>query len=194
MKVSKLFVAAIATAMVAGTAQAQATMYSTPNANSQTKVCDVTLTASCTVADLNTTLGAYAQVNDILRLTVGATVVDLGTPSEADFNAGGKDAAGQTQVTIKSNRPATVSIAAGGANWKYTGTLTNPNKLAGDLLYGSATDARTSVLSTTPAAFITSTTGTSAMSKDLYLHTNWAYGTDVPGNYSLDIKFTVSAP
>ena len=58
--------------------------------------------ATCTGNPCTVQVTASATVNDVLRLTLSSATANLGTPAEADYDAGFLDAAGPT-ASVKSN-------------------------------------------------------------------------------------------
>jgi hypothetical protein len=148
-------------------------------------------TNPCTVA-----IATSATVNDVLRLTLDQVTLDLGTPTETDYDAGFRDAASHRTATVKANRPWHVAVVGNAANFTYTGSLTNPNKTAADLVW-----AKTAGGLGTPdgnmgasANLVSGSTGTGSTSQDIYFRTKWFWASDVPGSYSLVVNFTLSAP
>src|SRR3970040_727527 len=81
--------------------------------------------ATCTGNPCTVQVTASATVNDVLRLTLSSATAHLGTPAEADYDAGFLDAAGPT-ASVKSNRPWHVDVAGAAAVFSYAGSLTNP--------------------------------------------------------------------
>ena len=144
--------------------------------------------ASCTVE-------ITMPVSEVLRLSLSSSSVALGSPVEADFQAGYRDVNGTAvNVTAKSNRAFTVQLSSVTPTFSYSGTLTNPNKPASDLLWATSAGA----LATTTNTLGTTTTflnqGAGSITSPLFLRTLWSFATDVPGTYSLTVRLTLSAP
>jgi hypothetical protein len=134
-------------------------------------------------------------VNDVLRLSLNTSSIALGSPVEADFLAGYRDVSGTAvNVTAKSNRAFTVQLSSVAPSFSYSGSLTNPDKPASDLLWASSAGA----LSTTTNTLGTTTTllsqNAGAVTAPLFLRTLWSFARDVPGTYSLTVRFTLAAP
>jgi hypothetical protein len=134
-------------------------------------------------------------VSDVLRLSLNTSSVALGSPVEADFQAGYRDVNGTAvNVTAKSNRAFTVQLSSVTPTFSYSGTLANPNKPASDLWWATSAGG----LATTTNTFGTTTTflsqGATSVTAPLFLRTLWSFATDVPGTYSLTIRLTISAP
>jgi hypothetical protein len=134
-------------------------------------------------------------VSDVLRLSLSASSVALGSPVEADFQVGYRDVSGAAvNVTAKSNRAFTVQLSSVTPAFSYSGTLTNPNKPASHLLWATSAGG----LATTTNTFGTTTTFLSqdaaSVTSPLYLRTLWSFANDVPGTYSLTVRLTLSAP
>ena len=146
---------------------------------------------TCTGNPCNVTTTATLTVNDVLRLTLDATTTSLGTPVEADFDAGFKDASGPT-TTVKANRPWHVAVVGTTSAFAYTGSLTNPNKPASSLKWGIVSGTYPNDASA--SATLSSGNGTSGSSQQIFYRTLLSYTNDVTGSYALDVKFTLSAP
>lgn len=148
--------------------------------------------ATCTGNPCSVQVNASATVNDVLRLTLSSATTALGTPTEADYDAGYRDAAGPT-ATVKSNRPWHIDVAGATATFTYTGSLTNPNKTSADLLWGTAAGTYGNNMGTS-AVLASGATGTGNATQSIYFRTLWAWASDVPGSYGLVINFTLAAP
>ena len=147
---------------------------------------------ACTGNPCTVQVTASATVNDVLRLTLSSATTSLGTPSEADYDAGYKDAAGPT-ASVKSNRPWHVDVSGAAASFTYAGSLTNPNKPASSLLWGTVSGTYGNNMGSS-AVLASGATGTGNASQAIFLRTLWSWATDVPGSYDLVINFTLAAP
>jgi hypothetical protein len=148
--------------------------------------------ASCTGNPCTVQVTASATVNDVLKLTLSGTTTGLGTPTEADYDAGFMDVAGPT-ASVKANRPWHVDVAGAAATFTYTGALANPNKPASSLQWGTAAGTYANNMGASAALF-SGTNGTGNASQAIFFRTLWAWASDVPGSYSLVINFTLAAP
>ena len=148
--------------------------------------------ATCTGNPCSVQLQASATVNDVLRLTLSSTNANLGTPTEADLDAGYVDAVGPT-ATVKANRPWHVDVAASAATFTYTGSLSNPNKPAGDLRWGTSAGTYGNNMGAS-AVLASGSAGAANAAQALYFRTLWSWTTDVPGAYALVINVTLAAP
>jgi hypothetical protein len=128
-----------------------------------------------------------------MRLTLSSATTDLGTPTEADYDAGFKEAAGPT-ATVKSNRPWHVDVVGNNTTkFTYSGPNTDPNKAASDLQWGTVSGTYTHNMAAS-AVLKTGATGTSGASQQIFFRTAWSWATDVAGSYSLVLNFTLAAP
>ena len=142
----------------------------------------------CTVA-----VTTSASVVDVVQLTLSSTTHDLGTPTVADYTAGYKETAGPT-ATVQSNRPWHVDVvAANVTKFAYSGSLTDPNKAASDLKWGTASGTYPNSANAS-AVLKTGATGTASATQQIFFRTLWSWTTDVPGTYSLIVNFTLAAP
>ena len=147
--------------------------------------------ATCTGNPCSVQVTASATVTDILRLTLSSATANLGSPSESDYDAGFLDAVGPT-ASVKANRPWHVDVAGGAAVFTYAGTLTNPNKPANQLLWGTA--AGTYGNNMGASAVLASGASGGSASQAIYFRTLWSWASDVAGSYSLVVNFTLAAP
>ena len=147
---------------------------------------------TCTGNPCTVQVTASATVNDILRLTLSSTTANLGSPTEADYDAGYLDAAGPT-ASVKSNRPWHVDVVGAAGVFSYVGSLTNPNKPASSLHVGH--DGRhVRQQHGCVGALMSGANGTGNASQAIFFRTLWSWATDVAGAYSLVVNFTLAAP
>ncbi|HET9982929.1 MAG TPA: hypothetical protein VFQ38_05065 [Longimicrobiales bacterium] len=130
-------------------------------------------------------------VGDVMRLTLNGANTALGTPVEADFTAGYRDATGPV-ATVRCNRACMVTLLGATATFGYAGTLPNPNKPAADLRWGTTNGAYPNTLGS--AATVYSGAATDGTARPLFYRTLWSFSSDVPGTYTLVASFTISAP
>jgi len=151
---------------------------------------------TCTTNPCTVGVATTATVNDVLRLTLDQVTLDLGTPTEADYDATFKDAASHRTATVKANRPWHVAVIGAASTFGYTGTLTNPNKTASDLMWSKTSGGLGTPDGNMGAStnLFSGSTGTGSSAQDIYFRTKWTWASDVPGNYSLTVNFTLSAP
>lgn len=145
--------------------------------------------SSCTVE-------ISVPVADVLRITLSNGGVPLGSPGEADYAAGYRDVSGPAvTASVKANRPFQVQVVGGQASFSYLGSHTNPAKPASDLLWATSQAglAGTTTNMGTPALLLNQGPGGNVQAS-LFLRTRWSFTSDVPGTYSLPIRFTLSAP
>jgi hypothetical protein len=148
--------------------------------------------ATCTGNPCSVQVTASATVSDILRLTLSSATANLGSPTETDYDAGYLDAVGPT-ASIKANRPWHVDVSGGAAVFSYTGSLTNPNKPANQLLWGTSAGTYGNNMGTS-AVLSSGASGTGSASQAIYFRTLWSWASDVAGSYGLVVNFTLAAP
>ena len=146
---------------------------------------------TCTSNPCTVQVNASATVIDVMRLTLSSALSDLGTPAEADYDAGYKDAAGPT-ATVKSNRPWHVDVVGNAGTFTYSGPNANPNKGAADLEWGTVAGTYGNNMGASAALF--NGNGTGGSSQAIFFRTLWSWASDVAGSYSLTINFTLAAP
>ena len=134
---------------------------------------------------------AKVTVTTVLRLTLSAAATPLTPPTEAAYDAGFMLDNGPV-VGVKSNRAWTVKISANAALWTAANGA-NASKAAGNLQWATTVAGPYTGLSTSPVNFITGS-GTGNTSQTAYYKTLWSYSSDTPGDYSLVVVYTLSAP
>lgn len=150
--------------------------------------------ASCSTA-ANTLLINFT-VGRALKLSIAPTSTALSTPTPANYDAGFAATTGPT-ATLRSNAAWTLAISAGAATWTAVDTQSEParvNKPMSDLHWATALAGPFTPLSTTPVTFASGTATAGATAATLYYRTLYAWNLDTPGNYSLQIVFTITAP
>jgi len=147
---------------------------------------------TCTANPCSLNDTAKVTVTTVLRLTVSQFATTLTAPNEAAYDAGFQLDNGPT-ATVKANRAWTLKVAANAATWTGTGGA-NAAKAASDLQWATSSGGTYTGFSTTPATFTSGATGTSGASQSTFFKTLWSYATDTPGNYSLVVVYTLSAP
>jgi hypothetical protein len=133
-------------------------------------------------------------VTDVLRLSLDASGLALGSPTESDYFAGYRDIAGAVSVTAKANRAFQVQISGVSGTFTYTGPLADPAKPASDLRWATSAATLGSTTNHMGASSMLFNQGAGAITTALFLRTLWSFTTDVPGTYSLAIRFTFSSP
>jgi hypothetical protein len=134
-------------------------------------------------------------VTDVLRISLGTTSVGLGAPSDVDYQAGYRDVGGvAVSVNGKSNRPFQVAMSALTGTFLYAGSMADPNKPASDLKWATSAGALPTTANHMGTSAMLINQGAGNVTVPLYMRTLWDFTKDVPGTYSLAIRFTVSAP
>ena len=145
-----------------------------------------TTTPSCGVSNT-----ASATVGIVAQLTLNTTTTDLGTPTQADYLAGHKDAAGPT-ATVLANTAWHVAVAGNTGTFSCTGSGCRATKPASDLLWGTV--AGTYGNNAGASATLFNGNGTAGTNQQTFFRTNWNLVTDTPGTYTLVVNYTLSEP
>lgn len=146
----------------------------------------------------STGVGALQVIIDIpaiFELTLSSTTTDLATPTTAIYNQGFAETTGPV-ATIRSNAPWALSISALSPTWGAVSTDTEParpDKAASDLSWATSPGGAFTDLSTS-AVQIASGLPTLGSSVSLFYRTRYLWAVDTPGNYSLQVIFTIAAP
>jgi len=132
----------------------------------------------------------------VVRLQMSAGSTALSAPTTSDFDAGLNSTTGPT-LTVSANAAWTVHIRAGSAVWTATNTSpTAPartNKPAGDLKWSTASNGAFAALTTSDANLFGGS-ATASIATTLYFQTLYDWALDTPGNYSMSIVLTLTAP
>lgn len=132
----------------------------------------------------------------VVRLQMSAPSTPLTAPTPTDFDAGFNSTTGPS-LTVSANSPWTLHIRAASATW--TATNTSPGaparttKPATDLKWATASNGTFAALTTTDASLIIGS-ATASDATTLYFQTLYDWTLDTPGNYSLSIVLTLTAP
>ena len=147
---------------------------------------------SCTGNNCSVNNTASVSVPSVMRLTLSTAATTLTAPVEAAFDAGFQDDAGPT-ATVKSNRPWNLTVASQAATW--TGTNGGrANKGAVDLQWKVGAGLLASLSTTVAPVFGASQPATASASTAFSYRTVWSYAADVPGDYSMVVVYTLTAP
>jgi len=132
----------------------------------------------------------------VVRLQMSAGSTSLTAPTPDDFDARTNATAGPS-LSISANAPCTLHIRAATAVCNATSTSpgepARANKPAADLMWSTAPSGSFAALTTSDASLI----GGAATVNDattLYFQTLYNWTLDTPGNYSLSIVLTLTAP
>jgi hypothetical protein len=150
--------------------------------------------ATCSTASgsllINITIGRA------LFLTVTPSTTVLTPPTAAHYDLGFAATTGPT-TAIRSNAPWVLAVSAASAVWSATDTQTQPariNKPAEDLLWATSSGGPFVPLTISPAAIASGNASTGATAASLFYRTLYSWALDTPGDYSLQLVFTISSP
>ena len=156
--------------------------------------------AQCTATGAPANCGLPGSVSmtagRVVRLQVSAGSTALTAPTPADFDAGLNATTGPA-LTVSANAAWTLHMRAASALW--TATNTSPgapartNKPAGDLQWSTASNGAFTALTTSDVNLLTGS-ATASSATTLYFQTLYNWTLDTPGNYSLSIVLTLTAP
>lgn len=149
---------------------------------------------TCTGNPCNVDNTASVTVATVLKLTLSSTTTTLTAPTEAIYDAGEAIQAGPI-ATVKSNRPWNLQISATTALWAGVGVLARLDKLVGDLQWSRTGGAPFTALSLVPANVYGASQGAGGAQVTTFTYrTVWSWAADTPGDYSLVVRYTVTAP
>jgi hypothetical protein len=131
----------------------------------------------------------------VVLLQMSATSTTLTPPVPADFDAGYNTTTGPT-FTVSANAAWTLSLRSA-ALWSATntspGTPARTNKPAADLLWSTSSGGAFTTLTISDVRLVNGG-ATASSATTLYLRTLYDWTLDTPGNYSLSIVLTLTAP
>ncbi|HEY6089828.1 MAG TPA: hypothetical protein VD771_08560, partial [Gemmatimonadaceae bacterium] len=114
----------------------------------------------------------------------------------ADFDAGFNATTGPT-LTVSANAAWTLSLRSTATVWAATntspGASARTTKPAGDLTWSTASNGTFLALTTSDATLVTGA-ATASNATTLYFRTVYDWALDTPGNYSLTVVLTLTAP
>jgi hypothetical protein len=132
----------------------------------------------------------------VVRLQMAAGSTALTAPTTADFDAGFNSTTGPT-LTVSANAPWTLHLRSSSTFWAATNTSpgapARATKPAGDLRWSTASNGVFSALSNRDVNLVTGA-ATASDATTLYFQTLYDWALDTPGNYSLTIVLTLTAP
>jgi len=132
----------------------------------------------------------------VVRLQMSAGSTSLTAPTTADFDAGFNSTTGPT-LTVSANAAWTLHIRAASAVWTATntspGVAARATKPAADLKWSTASGGAFTALSASDASLVNGS-ATASNATTLYFQTLYDWTLDTPGNYSLSIVLTLTAP
>jgi hypothetical protein len=135
---------------------------------------------------------ASVTVGTVLRLTISSATTALTPPNEAAYDAGFQLDAGPT-LTVKANRGWSLKVNANAGTWTAANGA-NASKAAGDLQWATSSGGTYNGLTGSPVSLISGLSGTGNLSQPVFYKTLWSYANDTPGDYSLVVVYTLSAP
>lgn len=134
-------------------------------------------------------------IGPALQLALSPGITSLATPTPAHYNAGFCATPGPT-ATVSANAPWTLSISASTATWSAISTSSEParaDKPAADLEWALSSAGPFTSMTTSPANVISGAT-TVGTNVSIFYRTLYSWTNDTPGNYSLQLVFTITSP
>jgi hypothetical protein len=132
----------------------------------------------------------------VVRLQMSAGSSALSAPTPADFDAGFNSTTGPT-LTVSANAPWTLHLRSSGPFWAATNTSpgapARTTKPAGDLRWSTASGGTFTALTNGDVSLVTGA-ATASSATTLYFQTLYDWALDTPGNYSLTVVLTLTAP
>ena len=132
----------------------------------------------------------------VVRLQMGAGSTALTAPTTTDFDAGFNATTGPT-LTVSANASWTLYLRSAATFW--TATNTSPSaparttKPAGDLRWSTDAGGTFNALTTGDVTLVGGA-ATASSATTLFFQTLYDWALDTPGNYSLSVVLTLTAP
>ena len=131
-------------------------------------------------------------ITPTVRLATSTTGVALAAATASNFDAG-FGAGTLMGVNVRSITTYTVSLRATTALWGAVGAGARPDRPAADLQWGTLLGGPYTDM-TTSAVSLTSGVATGGTNTNLYLRGRYTWVLDSPGDYSLTVQLTLTAP
>lgn len=160
------------------------------------QTCSISSTAAspapCTVTSTHSLTMPSLMLLSMAGFTSGTSMTLAAPSSMTDFSSGNTIQVPTTgpTFTVKSNRPYKVQISA--AATAFTGTTYA--KPASDLAWSTSANGTFAALSTTAADVDAQNASAGSTNVGIFYKTTYNFLQDLPGAYSLDVKFTLVAP
>lgn len=132
----------------------------------------------------------------VVRLQMSAGSTALTAPTPTDFDAGFNSTTGPT-LTVSANAPWTLHLRSSSTFW--TAVNTSPGaparttKPAGDLSWSTSSGGIFSALTNSDVSLVTGA-ATASSATTIYFRTLYNWTLDTPGNYSMTVVLTLTAP
>ena len=131
----------------------------------------------------------------VVQLQMSGVSTPLTAPTPGDFDAGFNATTGPT-FTVSANAPWALQVRAASALWSAASTSSAPartDKPTTDLLWSTSAGGAFTPLTTGDVSLLTGA-ATANAATTLYFRTLYNWTLDTPGNYSLAIVLTLTAP
>ena len=140
------------------------------------------------------TATATVTVPTILAISVTNTAIGF-NPTAADFDQTWTAGDNSSAIETRGNVTHDLTVQADNASFAYTGTATTPpTKPAGDLTWSLTETGTFTSMSSTTSQTVAAGLGLGLnAAADVWYRVNVDYTTDVPGTYTLDFTYTVTA-
>lgn len=148
---------------------------------------------SCTLGGTDAIYAINLTISRAVRVALSSSSIALDAPVSDDFDAGFGQTVGPT-LTVRSNSAWSVSARVTQVQWTASPAPARANKPASDLQWsrfasGPFTDFTTSNVTVENGAIATAGTVV-----PLYFRVRYDWLLDTPGDYSIPVQFTITAP
>ena len=140
----------------------------------------------------NATYSFTITVPTAVQLSVPSGTFALGTATSAEFAAGFGTPL-LVPVSVRANTPWTVTVRSTATLWTATPGTARQDKPVGDLQWALVAGGPYTNMTTTTATLGTGT-ATTLTSLSLYLRASLVWLVDIPGNYSVPVQLSITAP
>ena len=160
-------------------------------AQAQAATCEVNNAATCTAGGL-ATFSINLTITTAAVVTTPNSIVNFPTATAADFTVGAGSVV-SVPFVIRSNTSWALAISSPATTWTAAPASARQNKPRSDLEWSTAAAGTYAAVTGAPVTFTTgAATGTGAF--NLWLRVRWAWTLDTPGNYTIPVTVTLTAP
>ncbi len=166
-------------------------LMTSPVASSAQGTCRFNGAGTCAVTG-DVTSSISIVVSRAVLMSLSSSGIALDPPAPAAFDAGFGETVGPT-VSLRANTTWSLSVHTTQALWTGSGPTARADKPATDLQWGLVAGGTFTDVTTTDAT-IQVGTATAGTDLPLYFRVKYAWLLDTPGNYSIPVQLTITAP
>lgn len=148
---------------------------------------------SCTVGGTSSTYSINLTITRAVRVALSGSSIALDPPVSDDFDAGFGQTVGPT-LTVTSNSAWSISARVTQAQWTASPAPARANKPAADLRWSRFAGGLFADFTTANVTVENGAVATAGTVIPLYFRVRYDWLLDTPGDYSIPVQFTITAP